>query len=70
MRHGVQCPLECATMWLARWVLALFWTNVLPTSYNRSQWNMKCHSGAVRTAAIRHGLVRKPTWDGTRSLIS
>ena len=70
MRHEVQCPLECATVWFAGRVLALFWTNVLPASYNISQLSMKSCSGIVCIAAICPGLVRRPTRVGTRSLNS
>jgi len=67
MRHEVQCPLECATVWFAGQVVALFWTNVLPTSYNVSQLSMKSCSGIVCIAAIYPGLVRRPTRVRTRS---
>jgi len=68
MRHEVQSPLECATVWFAGRVLALFWTNVLPTSYIVIQLGMKSCSGIVCIAAICLGLVRRPTRVGTRPL--
>jgi hypothetical protein len=70
MRHEVQCPLECATVRVARRVLAMFWTKVLPTSYYVGQLSMKICSGTVCIAAICHGLVRRPTRVSTRSLNS
>jgi len=47
MSQEVKRPLECATVCFAGWVLALFWTNILPISYNvtvdRGNLPQGCH---------------------------